>query len=111
EIVQLVGKDALPEDQQLTLEVARYLREAWLQQNALHDVDRYCPPEKTYDILQAIKTFNDEAFAALEAGATVEEIRSAESIPQLNRIGTTEDYAPFVEELEADMVEQLRGLY
>ncbi len=66
EIVQLVGKDALPEDQQLTLEVARYLREAWLQQNAFHDVDTYCDPKKTYRMLLAIKTFNDEAFDALE---------------------------------------------
>ncbi|MFC6764499.1 ATP synthase subunit A, partial [Natrinema soli] len=74
EIVQLVGKDALPEDQQLTMEVARYIREAWLQQNALHDVDTYCEPEKTYRMLEAIKTFNDEAFEALEAGVPVEEI-------------------------------------
>ncbi len=48
EIVQLVGKDALPEDQQLTLEVSRYIREAWLQQDAFNDTDTYCEPEKTY---------------------------------------------------------------
>ncbi|MEF8882439.1 MAG: V-type ATP synthase subunit A, partial [Halapricum sp.] len=92
EIVQLVGKDALPEDQQLTLEVARYLREAWLQQNAFHDVDTYCSPEKTYRILGAIKTFNDEAFTALDAGVPVEEITNIESLPRLNRIGVQEDY-------------------
>jgi len=68
EIVQLVGKDALPDDQQLTLEVARYLREAWLQQNALHDVDTNCEPAKTYKMLTAIQTFSDEAFDALDAG-------------------------------------------
>ena len=111
EIVQLVGKDALPEDQQLTLEVARFVREAWLQQNALHDVDRYCPPEKTYDILQAIRAYHDEAFAALDAGVPVEEIRDADSPPRLNRIGTTEDYEPYVEELIDDMTEELGGLY
>jgi V/A-type H+-transporting ATPase subunit A len=113
EIVQLVGKDALPEDQQLTLEVARYLKEAWLQQNALHDVDRYCPPEKTYEILGAIKTFNDEAFDALDAGVPVEEIMDADALPRLNRIGTTPDdeAADFVEDLEDDIAEQLRALY
>ncbi|MEM3206742.1 MAG: V-type ATP synthase subunit A, partial [Halobacteria archaeon] len=41
EIVQLVGSDALPEDQQLTLEVARMLREFYLQQSAFHEVDAY----------------------------------------------------------------------
>src|SRR6056297_392017 len=87
EIVQLVGKDALPEDQQLTLEVARYLREAWLQQNAFHEVDTYCEPDKTYLILTTIKTFNDEAFDALDAGVPVEEITGIDALPRLNRMG------------------------
>jgi V/A-type H+-transporting ATPase subunit A len=113
EIVQLVGKDALPEDQQLTLEVARFLREAWLQQNALHDVDRYCPPEKTYGILEAIKTYNDEAFDALDAGVPVEEITDIDAAPRLNRIGTTEDdeAEQFIADIEDDISEQLRELY
>jgi V/A-type H+-transporting ATPase subunit A len=113
EIVQLVGKDSLPEDQQLTLEVARYIKDAWLQQNALHDVDRYCPPEKTYRILGAIKTFNDEAFDALDAGVPVDEITDIDSLPRLNRIGTTPDDETdeFVDELESEITEQLRELY
>ncbi|RXK50510.1 ATP synthase subunit A [Halorientalis pallida] len=111
EIVQLVGKDALPEDQQLTLEVARYLREAWLQQDAFHDIDTYCEPEKTYSILGAIKTFNDEAFDALEAGVPVEEITAVDAIPQLNRIGVQDEWEEYVEELEDDISEQIRELY
>ncbi len=111
EIVQLVGKDALPEDQQLTLEVARYLREAWLQQNAFHDVDTYCEPEKTYRMLGAIKTFNDEAFQALEAGVPVEEIVDVDAVPRLNRMGTAEEWNEFIDELEADITDQIRGLY
>ncbi len=111
EIVQLVGKDALPEDQQLTLEVARYLREAWLQQNAFHPVDTYCEPKKTYRMLQAIKTLNDEAFEALDAGVPVEEIADVEAAPRLNRIGTAEEWNEFIDELEADIKEQVRGLY
>jgi len=111
EIVQLVGKDALPADQQLTLEVARYLREAFLQQNAFHDVDTFCEPEKSYRVLGAIKTFNDEAFEALDAGVPVEEIQSVDAAPRLNRIGTAEDYNAFVDDLEDDLAEQLRGLY
>ncbi len=111
EIVQLVGKDALPPDQQLTLEVARYLREGYLQQNALHDVDTYCEPAKTYRLLTAIKTFHDEAFDALDAGVPVEEIGDIEAAPRLNRIGVQEDYDDYVDDLEDDLAEQLRGLY
>ncbi|WP_121741679.1 ATP synthase subunit A [Natronorubrum halophilum] len=111
EIVQLVGKDALPEDQQLTLEVARYLREAWLQQNAFHDVDTYCDPKKTYRMLLAIKTFNDEAFDALEAGVPVEEINDVDATPRLNRMATAEEWNEFIDELESDLEEQIRSLY
>ncbi len=111
EIVQLVGKDALPEDQQLTLEVARYLREAWLQQDAFHDVDTYCEPAKTSGIVSAIKTFNDEAFDALDAGVPVEEITSVEALPRLNRIAVQEEWESYIEELEAELTEQARELY
>jgi V/A-type H+-transporting ATPase subunit A len=113
EIVQLVGKDALPEDQQLTLEVARYIREAFLQQNALHDVDTNCPPEKSYLIMGAIRTFNDEAFEALDAGVPVEEITDIDAAPRLNRIATTPDDEAdeFVADLEDDIKAQLRDLY
>jgi len=111
EIVQLVGKDALPEDQQLTLEIARYLREAWLQQNAFHPTDTYCEPEKTYRIMDAIKTYNDEAFEALDAGVPVEELTDIDAAPRLNRIGVQEDYNEYIDELEDDITSQLRELY
>jgi V/A-type H+-transporting ATPase subunit A len=111
EIVQLVGKDALPDDQRLTLDVAQYIREAFLQQNALHDVDTYCEPEKSYRTMSAIKTYNDEAFAALDAGVPVDEITDIDAAPRLNRIGTTEEWDEMIDELEATMTEQLRSLY
>ncbi|PSP15562.1 V-type ATP synthase subunit A [Halobacteriales archaeon QH_10_67_13] len=113
EIVQLVGEDALPEDQRLTLDVARYLREAYLQQNALDEVDRYSPPEKTYRILEAIKTFNDEAFAALDASVPVEEITEIDAPARLTRAGTTPDdeIDAFLDEVETEITEQLQELY
>jgi V/A-type H+-transporting ATPase subunit A len=111
EIVQLVGKDALPEDQQLTLEVARYLREAYLQQNAFHPVDTYCEPAKTYGILTAIKTFNDEAFDALDAGVPVPEITDIDAAPRLNRIGVQDDWEQYIEDLRDEIATQLREKY
>ncbi|ERG93160.1 MAG: ATP synthase archaeal, A subunit [Haloquadratum walsbyi J07HQW1] len=111
EIVQLVGKDALPDDQQLTLEVARYLREAYLQQNAFHPVDTYCSPEKTYLILTAIHRFNDEAFEALDAGVPVDEIINIDAAPRLNRIGVQDDYEEYIATLKEDIATQLQELY
>jgi V/A-type H+-transporting ATPase subunit A len=111
EIVQLVGKDALPDDQQLTLEVARYIREGWLQQNAFHDVDTYCEPEKTYLMLTSIQHFNEEAFEALEAGVPVEEIIDIDSVSRLNRMNTQENYEEYIQELKDDVADELRELY
>lgn len=74
EIVQLVGPDALPEGEKLTLEVARMLREDFLQQFAFDEVDAYCPIKKQYDLLAIVLLFADEARGALERGATLTDI-------------------------------------
>ena len=46
EIVQLVGRDSLSEDQKLTLEIANIIKGEFLQQNAFSDFDFTCPLEK-----------------------------------------------------------------
>ena len=86
EIVQLVGSDALPEDQQLTLEVARMIREYFLQQNAYHDVDTFCEMEKQYKLMKAIMKYSDLANTALEGGAELEDITSVKSKDDLSKI-------------------------
>jgi len=69
EIVQLVGKDSLSEDQKLALEVAKIIREDFLQQNAFTDFDYFCPISKTIGMLRAIVTFYEECLAALSTGS------------------------------------------
>ena len=74
EIVQLVGSDALPESEQVTIEVARMIREIFLQQNAYDAVDTFCDMSKQYDMMKAIKTFADLAYAAQLAGVSPAQI-------------------------------------
>ena len=74
EIVQLVGPDALPESEKIILEIARMLREDFLQQFAFDDVDAYCPPEKQYLMLKAILAFHDGATAALNRGVSLRQV-------------------------------------
>jgi V-type H+-transporting ATPase subunit A len=61
EIVQLVGKDSLSEDQKCTLEVAKIVREDFLQQNGFTDYDFMCPLAKTIGMMKVIVTFHDVA--------------------------------------------------
>merc|ERR1711988_1055431 len=59
EIVQLVGKDSLSEDQKCTLEVARIIREDFLQQNGFSDYDFMCPLAKTIGMMKVIVGFHE----------------------------------------------------
>merc|ERR1712098_977908 len=59
EIVQLVGKDSLSEDQKCTLETARIIREDFLQQNGFSEYDFMCPLAKTIGMMKVIGHFFD----------------------------------------------------
>jgi V-type H+-transporting ATPase subunit A len=65
EIVQLVGKDSLSEDQKCTLEVARIIREDFLQQNGYSEYDFMCPLVKTVGMMKCICHFYDGAQRAI----------------------------------------------
>jgi len=79
EIVQLIGSDALPENQQLTLEIARAIREVFLQQHAGHDIDSFCPIPKQYKLLKAILEYGKMANDALETGVPISDILKMKS--------------------------------
>ncbi|XP_072774533.1 V-type proton ATPase catalytic subunit A isoform X3 [Taeniopygia guttata] len=74
EIVQLVGKASLAEGDKVTLEVAKLLKDDFLQQNGYSAYDRFCPFYKTVGMLQNLVTFYELARAAVE-GAGPEEQR------------------------------------
>ena len=107
EIVQLVGSDALPDDEQLTLEVARMIREYFLQQNAYHEVDTYCAPRKQHDILAAIMLYNELARAALNMGKLVDDIINIPSKADLSKIKFEAEYGAKLEEIETAMRAEL----
>jgi V-type H+-transporting ATPase subunit A len=59
EIVQLVGKDSLSEDQKCTLDIAKIIREDFLQQNGFSDYDFRCPLAKTIGMMRNIVSFHE----------------------------------------------------
>jgi V/A-type H+-transporting ATPase subunit A len=97
EIVQLVGSDALPEDQQLTLEIARLIRETFLQQNAYHDVDTYCSMKKQYRMLRFVMDYADKAIEALGRGAPLLTLATMKSKAEFTKV-------KFEEKFEEEMV-------
>ena len=102
EVVQLVGSDALPEEQKLTLEVARMIREIVLQQNAYHPVDTYCPMSRQYQVMRTIKRFADLSKRAVENDVMVDDIAN---MPLRTRLGKSKFEETVDNELETILKE------
>ncbi len=110
EIVQLVGSDALPDEEQITIEVARMIREIFLQQNAYDAVDTFCPMSKQYDMMKAIKAYADLARAAQAAGATPLQVISIKTKNELPQIKFIKDYEPVLAKILKDMEAEFNAL-
>ena len=83
EVVRLVGRDALSDDDKLKLNVTKSIREDYLQQNAFHDVDTYCPLDKQNIMLEIILHNYDRSLEALGSGVDLDKL---EKLPVHERI-------------------------
>ncbi len=110
EIVQLVGSDTLPDDQQLVLEVARLVREYFLQQNAYHDVDTFCALDKQFKMMQAIRRFHDLSAKAIKEGATIRDIAALRSKDELTKTKFEERFDSELAKVYAMMEDEFKRL-
>ena len=85
EIAQLVGTDAMPKEQRLTLEMARMVREIFLQQSAFHEVDTYSSMKRQFALLSCIKAYSDAASEALARNVSLHDIASLPIRTELTR--------------------------
>lgn len=76
DIVKLVGEDVLPDDQRVTLEIARVIKIGFLQQNAYHEKDAYVPLSQQYSMLKIIDKLSNRAFSAVKKGIPLSKIRN-----------------------------------
>jgi vacuolar-type H+-ATPase catalytic subunit A/Vma1 len=109
EIVQLVGVDALPEREKGILDLARMLREDYLQQSAYDEVDTYTSIPKQYRMLRSILAFGDREQEAIAKGTTVAAIQKLPVRSKLSRMKwiPEKDHAAKFDEIDAQMVVEL----
>ncbi len=100
EIVRLIGMDALSDNDRLTMEVAKIIREDYLHQNAFHEIDTYASLTKQYKMLKLIRTFNDEARRAVENYADLDEILELACKEKIGR-------SKYIEESNLDEFEEI----
>ncbi len=110
EIVQLVGSDALPEKEQITLEVAKLIREFFLQQNAYHEVDSYCELKKSYMLMKTILHYADMSYAALEGGARAASILGVKSKNLIGNAKFEKDYEKVLSSVVKEMDKEFEKL-
>ena len=102
EVVRLVGRDALSDDDKLKLNVTKSIREDYLQQNAFHDVDTYCSLNKQNIMLDLILYNYDRSIEALSNGVELEQL---EKLPVHERITR----AKFVSEEEIEKLADIKA--
>ena len=100
-MARIVGKDALPEAQQLVLIAAQLVTDAFLSQSALSPVDATCSPARQAAMLGLVTRFAELAAGALAAGAGVEQIQALPVLARLSRMS---------EEIGEDALERFEDL-
>jgi V/A-type H+-transporting ATPase subunit A len=90
-MARIVGKDALPPRQQLTLLCADLVNEALLRQSAFSAVDRYCSPERQTALVHVILHFVERAEQALEHGV---DLKRVAEMPVLRRLQRASEEIP-----------------
>ena len=105
EIVRLVGTEGLSERDKLVLEVARLIREGFLQQNAYDPIDAFASPKKQWEQLRTIVEFYRAALKVVDEGVPVKLIREEMAILLRDLVVTTRYRIP---NERADEISKLR---
>ncbi|MDW8073245.1 MAG: V-type ATP synthase subunit A [Nitrososphaerota archaeon] len=112
ELVRLLGPEALADEENLVLDVARMIREGFLQQSAYDEVDSYCSSKKQYRMLKMFVDFYEYALTAIKRGVKIEDIRALPVIPKMLRAKYTinNDELGKFDELEAEIKSEINAM-
>ena len=112
EIVQLVGKDSLSAKDQITLEIAKMLREDFLQQNSFVDIDCYSEYDRQARMLAMIRRYEDLCRDASVKGGSLDELFT---VPVREKIGraksvVADEYQAAYDIITKEMEEQITAI-
>ena len=85
-IVELIGSKALPADEQLIILIANIIKEGFLQQNAYHPIDTFCPIDKQMKMMKLILLFYERANMLVRNGCPISLINSLRTVNILKRM-------------------------
>ena len=111
-ISQLIGEENLPEDQQLTLFIAKLIKNGFLIQNAFDDIDNYTNTTKLLGMIKIILLLYKESIELLKQGFLIEDIKDLKTIIDILRINHTIPNDDFdkIEELKKKLLHEIESL-
>jgi V/A-type H+/Na+-transporting ATPase subunit A len=101
EMVQLVGPDALQDQERLVIEIGRIIREDFLQQDAFHEHDAYCSMDKALGIMRMILSLYRKAEKALKKKVSIDDILKEPVMEKIARARfvAEDEFEDFLEEV------------
>jgi V/A-type H+-transporting ATPase subunit A len=111
-MMQLIGEENLPENQQLDLFVADLIKESFLIQNAFDDIDNFTSPKKMLALIELILLFYQEGQNLLAQGYIIKDIKELEIINRIKRIKNTipNEEIDKIKELKNELMKQIQSL-
>jgi len=111
-IVKIIGEEALPDGQRLTLEAARWLKEGFLQQSAYDPRDMYCSPARQIKMLRLILDTYRKAREVMAKGIPFYRVQELEGLTEFIRMKSDigEDQLARLDELAHTMATRLEAL-
>ena len=115
EIVKLIGSDVLPDDQKLTLEIARVIRLGLLQQNAFHDQDTCVPLKKQLLMMKTILYLYDKASSLISYGIPMSVLKENKIFEKViaikydvpnDKLGMFDDYTTAINNFYSEIMEE-----
>ncbi len=115
EIVKLIGSDVLPDDQKLTLEIARVVRLGFLQQNAFHPDDTCVSLEKQFKMMELILYLYKKCRALINMGMPVSVLKQENIFEKIisikydvpnDRLDMMDDYKQAVDDFYNTVMEK-----
>ena len=112
EIVKMVGKDSLGVDDQLTLEIAKMIREDFLQQNSFNEIDWYSSFDRQFRLLKLILDYDSLCRDAVAKGAPLKELTNIDAREKIGRAKSVPDdeYVAAYQQIEDDMTAQIEKI-
>ena len=111
-IIQLIGEENLPDDQQFIIFIGRLIRESFLIQNAFDDIDKFTSPTKLLGYTKLIILLYHEGLDFLKQGYMLEDIKSLKVLDDIRRISQAipNDQFEKIETIKTKLLREIQSI-